>query len=165
MVTLYNVWSDLIITSRNGPHYVICVRLYVVNTVINVFQTEIVYLNWMLSVDCKVFDPYLTKIWNIYHANFRSLRVLTKPVIVCGTSTVAVLIMSCRLYNYFFDDSEKEMLKIFHNLSLLCHALCNITKHAVTCRFIVTINNANQQRIARKMADYFVLRGHAHCSV
>jgi hypothetical protein len=63
-------------------------------------------LNWNLSVVCKVFNPCLTKIWNIYHVNFRSVWVLTNPVIVCGTSGVAMLIMSCGLNNHFLYDSE-----------------------------------------------------------
>lgn len=106
MVILYTVWSDLITTSRNRPQYAICVRLYIVNTVINLCQTESFSHNWKLPTVCQVINPYLTKICNIYHINFRFLWVFTNPVIVCCISGVGTLIMSCSLYNYFFDDNE-----------------------------------------------------------
>jgi len=65
VILLCTVWSDLIMTSRNSTKYVVCIRLYIVNTVTNLCQTESFSLNWKLSVVFKVFYPCLTKIWNI----------------------------------------------------------------------------------------------------
>jgi hypothetical protein len=65
-------------------------------------------------------------------------NIKKNPVIVCSTSVVGTLIMSCSLYDYIFDDSELKCRRysiIFLYSVMHCITLPNTVQRAVSLSY------------------------------